>query len=121
MGIVIEMNPVKSKWQQARETVRNKVQHAVWWAQNNPELVVIIIPAAVAVAKGTTKVVSKVLQRANMEEAARQIRLRCYDPSEGHYWYLKRELSNQEWLIVNDRHKAGERLGDILAAMKVLK
>ena len=116
MGIVIEMDPVKSKWQQLKETVRAKAQYVIWWAQNNPELVVVIVPAAVAVVKGTTKVVSKMLQRANMEEAARQIRLRCYDPSEGHYWYLKREL-----LLVNDRHKAGERIGDILAAMKVLK
>ena len=47
--------------------------------------------------------------------------LYCYDRSLGHYWRLRRELSNKEWLEIDQRKKNGERLSDILAEMKVLK
>ena len=47
--------------------------------------------------------------------------LYCYDRSLGHYWRLKRELSNKEWLEIDKRKKEGERLADILADMRVLK
>ena len=47
--------------------------------------------------------------------------LYCYDRSVGHYWKLRRELSNKEWLEIDQREKNGERLSDILSEMKVLK
>ena len=47
--------------------------------------------------------------------------LYCYDRSLGHYWRLRRELSNKEWLEIDQRKKNGERLADILDEMKVLK
>ena len=47
--------------------------------------------------------------------------LYCYDRSVGHYWKLRRELSNKEWLEIDQREKNGERLSDILSEMKVMK
>lgn len=55
----------------------------------------------------------------NKEEAVKN--LYCYDRSLGHYWCLRRELSNKEWLEIDQRKKNGERLSDILAELKVLK
>ena len=46
--------------------------------------------------------------------------LYCYDRSLGHYWKLRRELTNEEWLEIDKRKKNGERLSDILDAMRVL-
>ena len=46
--------------------------------------------------------------------------LYCYDRSLGHYWKLRRELTNEEWLEIDRRKKNGERLSDILDEMKVL-
>lgn len=48
-------------------------------------------------------------------------RTRVYDRSSGNYWNLKKELTNKQWLEVNKRKKAGEKTGDILKSMKVLK
>ena len=48
-------------------------------------------------------------------------RTRIYDRSSGNYWHLKKELTNKQWLEVNKRKKAGEKTGDILKSMKVLK
>ena len=47
--------------------------------------------------------------------------LYCYDRSLGHYWKLRRELTNDEWLEIDKRKKEGERLSDILDDMKVLE
>ena len=111
----------KTRIQRIKDKVRYNAYCALNWVERNPQLALMLIPAGVAVFKGTTKVCSKMMQRANMEAAQREIRRRCYDPSEGHYWFLKRELSNDEWLLVNNRHQSGERLGDILNDLRVLK
>lgn len=40
----------------------------------------------------------------------------------GHHIYaMAKELTNKQWLEVNKRKKAGEKTGDILKSMKVLK
>lgn len=44
-----------------------------------------------------------------------------YDRSEGHHWFLRRTPTNAEWYEVNYRRKNGERLGDILESMHLLK
>lgn len=44
-----------------------------------------------------------------------------YDRSEGHHWFLRRTPNNAEWYEINNRRKNGERLGDILASMHLLK
>ena len=45
----------------------------------------------------------------------------CYDRSLGHYWELKRKLTNNEWINIEDRKRNGETLANILSSMKVLK
>ena len=47
--------------------------------------------------------------------------LTVYDRSAGHYWTLRRKLSNSEWAEVEQRKRNGERIGDILESMKALK
>ena len=44
-----------------------------------------------------------------------------WDASLGHQWQLSRPLTTAEALELDARHQAGERLGDILQSMKVLK
>lgn len=46
--------------------------------------------------------------------------LYCYDRSLGHYWKLRRELTNEEWLEIDKRKQQGDRLSDILDDMRVL-
>lgn len=47
--------------------------------------------------------------------------LYCYDRSAGHYWRLRRKLTNSEWVEIDRRMNNGERLGIILEELKVLK
>lgn len=45
----------------------------------------------------------------------------CYDRSLGHYWRLRRKISNDEWLEINRRKSEGESLGEILEQLRLLK
>ena len=45
----------------------------------------------------------------------------CYDRSLGHYWRLRRKISNDEWLEINRRKNEGESLGEILEQLRLLK
>lgn len=117
-----KLDGAKRKVKRTVYGIKLGVRDAVAWGKQNPEFVaVVVVPVAVAAVKGTTGVAKKLVQHWNNEQLDKQIKRRCYDPSEGHYWYLSRELSNQEWLRVNKRHESGERIGDILAQMNVLK
>lgn len=44
-----------------------------------------------------------------------------WDPVEGHWWKLRRELSSRELLEVEHRVKNGESRGEVLADMGLLK
>lgn len=57
----------------------------------------------------------------NLHKEEANKNLYCYDNRLGHYWALRRKLSNKEWLEIDRRKKNGERLADILAELKVLK
>ena len=62
-----------------------------------------------------------VSKRINLRKQEELKDLYCYDRSLGHYWRLRRELTNAEWLEIDRRKKNGERLADILEELKVLK
>ena len=97
---------------------KKKLNSAMNWCKENKEILIIVVPAAAAVVTGGAKLVGKIVDASS--EHNHQT-LTCYDRSLGHYWKLKRELDNQEWVEIERRRKNGERLADILSEMKVLK
>ena len=84
---------------------------------NNRDKVIAGVPIVVG---GIATVVKVVGKRSNLNKQEKLKDLYCYDRSLGHYWKLRRELTNKEWLEIDSRKKAGERLSDILSYMKVL-
>lgn len=84
----------------------------------NKEQIIVLTPVIVS---GVTTVVKVVGKRVNLHKEEDLKDLYCYDRSLGHYWRLRRELSNKEWLEIDKRKKDGQRLSDILSDMKVLK
>lgn len=88
------------------------------WFYNNREFVFVMGPAALGFGATAVKVVGK---RAKLRKEKQLKDLYCYDRSLGHYWRLKRELSNREWVEIDKRKANGERLADILDELKVLK
>ena len=101
-----------------KEKIKTKIQNGKEWCIRNKEAVITLAPVAIGGVTTIAKVVSK---RSNLRKQETLKDLYCYDRSLGHYWRLRRELSNKEWLEIDQRKKNGERLSDILSEMKVLK
>lgn len=101
-----------------KRKVADKAAKVANWVSNNKELVIVALPFVV---KGTASVCKFAGKNINLHKQERIKNLYCYDPSLGHYWHLKRDLTNSEWVQVDRRKQNGERLADILSDMRVLK
>lgn len=95
--------------------VANKTKN---WIVDHEELIVVALPIVIG---GASKMVTTATKRSNLRKQEMIKNRYCYDPSLGHYWHLKRNLSNTEWVQIDRRKANGERLADILSDMKVLK
>lgn len=104
-----------------KEKFENKFRNFVMWVNDNKELIVICAPIIMITCKFGSKLIGKVGRNINLRKAEKIKNLYCYDASLGHYWELKRKLSNKEWLTIDSRKKNGERLADILSELNVLK
>ena len=98
--------------------IGEKLNRAMGWCKENKEILVIALPAVAAGFAGICKLGGKMI---DAHKVHNHQNLTCYDRSLGHYWQLKRELSNDEWVAIEKRRKRGERLADILTELKVLK
>lgn len=105
----------KQERRQKIEAFKNKVKN--WW-DDNKQYIVIVAPVVGGVAIKGIKALSR-HHAMVMEERNKDLRL--YDTRLGHYWELKRKLSNRDWVIINRRRDLGESLGNILDEMRVLK
>lgn len=101
-----------------KEKALKKLQDIKEFFIRNKEVLITVVPIAVGFA---TKLVKVVGRRINLGKEERIKNFYCYDRSLGHYWKLKRQLSNREWLAIDKRKANGERLADILDEMNVLK
>ena len=108
----------EAKRREFKTKVKNKLLNAKVWVINNKELVIGLTPVIIGGLSTITKVVGKNINLRKQESIKNTY---CYDRSLGHYWSLKRDLTNKEWLEVDRRKKQGERLADILSEMRVLK
>lgn len=118
MKYVIVHDPDETVFERFKWTVKMRFQEAMEWVKEHREFVMVLTPIAI---KGVTTVVKVVGRRANLKKEEDVKNLYCYDRSLGHYWSLRRELSNKEWLEIDKRKRAGEKLADILTEMRVLK
>lgn len=108
----------KSKTQKAKAWITRKYRQAETWFYNNKEIVMLLGPGAIAATATLCKVIGKHI---NLRKEEKLKDLYCYDRSLGHYWALRRELTNKEWVEIDKRKQNGERLADILSELKVLK
>ena len=106
------------KRQRFKNSVKRKIQEAKDWCNNNKDLIIIIAPIALTSIATTVRVIGK---NVNLRKEERIKKLNCYDPTLGHYWKLRRELTTKEWLKVDRLRKEGVPLSEILDNMNVLK
>lgn len=113
------------KKHERKQRFRNMTKKAGKFVTENWEMIVIFSPIIIAAGTGLVrtsgKVVSSVIHNVNLTREKNIKKFYCYDRSLGHYWALRRNLTNSEWVQIDKRKAAGERLGDILADLKVLK
>lgn len=111
----------ESKKREFKEKVKEKASNAYQKTKafciNNRE---IVIPVAITLSTGLVKISKMAVKSKNLKKEERLKEEYCYDRSLGHYWKLRRPLTNDEWLEIDQRKRDGERLSDILAELKVL-
>lgn len=108
----------ETKKRELKDKLNSKIRRGKEWFVRNREAIVYLTPIVIGGAATIAKVVGR---RVNLRKQEELKDLYCYDRSLGHYWRLRRELTNKEWLEIDQRKKNGERLSDILSEMKVLK
>lgn len=109
----------ETKWEAFKRDIRYKYEDVkIWCKAHKEEITYVVISVSIAVIPSLIK---RGIKAIDLRKAKDVKELYCYDRSLGHYWRLKRELSNTEWLAIESRRANGERLADILADLKVLK
>lgn len=110
-----ELNNNDLKKAKIKAWLREKKEKAYNFYQENKQW---IIPTAIAVSGVAIKQGSKYIAARKQENVKEKF---WYDPSLGRYWKLRRRPDRNETLEIDRRHSEGERLGDILESMKLLK
>ena len=119
---ILDLNKMKveSKWHELKTKAKNRVNDAVNWVHNNPELVGVALTAGTAVVGGAVKIGKSLVRTHNLHKEQYNKERYIYDRSLGMYLHTKRPLRNQDFVTINQRRKNGERLSDILASMRIL-
>ena len=119
-NVTMEDFKKESKRRERKEKMDKFITNVLSKAQEHKEEIAFLTPVVIAGIGGITKVTKQIIRNRNLSKEEELKTLYCYDRSLGHYWKLKRPLSNNDWVQINDRRKRGESLADILSSMKVL-
>lgn len=109
------------------EKVKKEAKYMAWNVGNwfyNKENIGFVVGATGVVLPAVAGVMRAVNNGKAVHDAKKMKELKklnYYDRSAGHYWSLRRPLTNAEWATVAERKKNGETVGDILESLKVLK
>ncbi len=105
---------VKRKAWEVKHDAEIKVNEAINWGKQNPQVVITMIPVAAKVCKEAYKYVTKQKELNDLER-------RFWDPRMGRYARSKRRLSKQEANYAERQFKAGRTYRDILDEMGLLE
>lgn len=122
MGKVYDYDELVNNKKKAdrRAWVYEKVNKAKWFVEDHKAQIA-AVAAATPVVVGTIMQIARMVSQQDRLKKAKDLKeLYCYDRSIGHYWKLRRELTNDEWLAIDARKRSGERLADILKELNVL-
>lgn len=122
MGKVYDYDELVNNKKKAdrRAWVYEKVNKAKWFVEDHKAQIA-AVAAATPVVVGTIMQIARMVSQQDRLKKAKDLKeLYCYDRSLGHYWKLRRELTNDEWLAIDARKRSGERLANILKELNVL-
>lgn len=96
---------------------RTKEKVHVWFGENK-EVIRVAIPVLIG---GGLELVKVLVKRNNLNKEERLRTNFIYDSRKRHYYELKRKPKTKQWLEIDRRTSEGERLGEILQDMRLLK
>lgn len=111
----IDCRTFKQKVKDKAHEVKVKIAEGI---TQHKEEIIFFAPLVIGLVGSGIKLAAKIITNGQKKEIKE---LYCYDNRLGHYWKLKRELTNNEWLEIDRRKKRGDRLSDILDDLHVLK
>ena len=87
---------------------------------DNPEKTLAITAVAGTIGGAGAKI-AKARHKSKVLSEERELKeLYVYDNRLGHYWKVRRRLTNNEWLEIDRRKRNGERMADILSDLRLL-
>lgn len=121
MGTTIQFDKSEvkneNKWEDLKWKAKCKYDAAKDWVVRNKEVVIAAVPALIG---GVFEII-KIASKADAREEEKELKeLYIYDRSMGHYWKLRRRLTNSEYREIERRKAEGESMGEILESMRVL-
>lgn len=104
-----------------KEAVKRGVRNTCQWIKDNKDMIILVTPIVCTVVGGTTKVASKMIQKHNLNKEIKFKQCTIYDHSLGRYVELRKPLTAEQALTIEERRAQGERLHVILDSMGLLK
>ena len=111
----------KLRKDEMKKAIKKKVEGAMRWTVENADLIAFVSPFIIYGTKALISGARNYHRTVNLNKEKQLKELYCYDRSLGHYWELRRKLTNREWIDINKRMREGKKLGEILQELKVLK
>lgn len=117
----IDYRTKEQKREDLKMVVKQKWDNFAGFIRDNKDVLILTVPAGLAVIGGVTKVASKAINAHTVNKEIDFKTRTVYDRSLGRYIELKRPLTTSQALEVEARKAAGEGLTSILDDMNMLK
>lgn len=113
-----------AKWNDFKAKAKKVKDGTIDYLADHPE---VALSLGIAVVSGTVALVkggirnAKTLHKLRVEKNLKELYVYDRTYGLGHYWKLRRPLTNSEWSMINSAVENGQKLGDILMRMGVLE
>lgn len=109
------------KRRERKQAIQKRWNEFTGFVRDNKDVLVLVVPSAVAVVSGVTKITSKAIAAHTLNKEIRFKECTIYDRSLGRYVQLRKPLTAAQALTIEERRANGEKLHLILEDMRLLK
>lgn len=123
MGKIIDVDcrTKEEKREARRQARRDRFDGFCEDVRKNKDVIIALTPIVIGVVAGVTKVTTKALNAYSVNREISFKERTIYDRSLGRYVELRRPLTSNEALIIEERRMDGEKLHQILDDLGLLK
>lgn len=111
----------KKKAQEAKKKAADDIWYAANWCRENKELTIALSTVGVVAIKGATKIATGIIRHANLRQERYNKDNYIFDRSINRWVELRRPLKESDYREILEARERGERLGDVLLRMDLVK